>query len=260
METWAVIFVAAVGLVFGSFLNVCIARLPRHESIVKPRSRCPHCEAAIAARDNIPVLSFLLLQGRCRTCHKTIAWRYPAIELATAALWLLCWLQYGPILKALGMAILAFLLLGLAAMDAETMRLPDAFTLPGIVLGIIYSGGICSRWARCAVLSASWAATAAGILLAVSGLYWLLRKREGVGMGDVKLIALIAAWLGPSTAMLSLFLGVIAAALYGIGISISRRRLNGAARLPFGAFLCAAALYAAFQGRHLIHWYMGFFR
>ena len=261
MNALAAIFVAAVGLVFGSFLNVCIARLPRHESIVRPRSRCPHCGAAIAARDNVPLLSFMLLQGRCRACRETISWRYPAIELATAALWLLCWLRFGPTLQALGMAVFCFLLLGLAAMDAETMRLPNSFTFSGIVLGVVYSGAICgSRWARCAVLSLSWAATAAGILLAVSGAYWLLRRREGMGMGDAKLLAMIAAWLSPGLALLALFLGVAATAVYGLGISIARRRLDGTVPLPFGSFLCAAALYAAFQGQHILDWYGGFFR
>jgi leader peptidase (prepilin peptidase)/N-methyltransferase len=251
------IFVVAAGLAFGSFLNVCIARLPWHRSIVRPRSRCPHCGAPIAARDNIPLLSFLLLQGRCRACRQAIAWRYPAIELATAALWLLCWLRYGPTLQALGMAVLSFLLLGLAAMDAETMRLPNSFTLPGIVLGVVYSGAMCGEgWARCAVLSMSRAATAAGILLAVSGVYWLLRRREGMGIGDVKLLAMIAAWLGPGPALLALFLGVFGTAIYGLGIGVIRRRLDGAVPLPFGSFLCAAALYAAFQGQKIVGWYM----
>ena len=260
MEALAAIYVVVVGLVFGSFLNVCITRLPRYESIVSPPSRCPRCGAAIAARDNIPLLSFLLLRGRCRACRQPISWRYPAIELATAALWLLCWLRFGRTLEALCMAVLSFLLLGLAAMDAETMRLPDAFTFPGIVLGVVYSGAICNHWMRCAVLSLGWAATAAGILLAVSGAYWLLRRREGVGIGDVKLIALIAAWLGPYPALLALFLGVVATAIYGICISVARRRLDGAIRLPFGSFLCAAALYTQFHGHRILAWYLGFFR
>lgn len=259
MEVLAIIFVVAAGLVFGSFLNVCIARLPRHESIVHPRSHCPRCGSAIAAHDNIPVLSYCLLRGRCRACHASISWRYPAVELALAALWLLCWLQYGPSLQAIGMAVLSFLLLGLATMDAETFRLPNAFTLPGVALGIIYSGARCQHWMRCAVLSAGWAATAAGVLLAVSGVYWLLRRREGMGMGDAKLMALAAAWLGPAQSVLVLFLGVLATAAYGLAVSISRRRFDGNVPLPFGSFLCAAALYTAFHGSSILNWYMGFF-
>lgn len=260
MQALPVIIVILLGLVFGSFLNVCIARLPRHESIVRPRSRCPRCGAAIAARDNVPVLSYLLLRGRCRACREPILWRYPATELLLAALWLLCWLEFGPTLQALGMAVLSFLLLGLAIMDAETLRLPDAFTWPGIVLGIIYSGAICRQWARCAFLSAAWAVSFAGILLAIAGLYWLVRRRAGMGVGDAKLLALIAAWLGPTQGVLVLFLGVIAAAIYGLVISASRRKLDGSVALPFGSFLCAAAIYAIFNGQQLIDWYLGFYR
>jgi leader peptidase (prepilin peptidase)/N-methyltransferase len=223
MQAFALILVVVAGLVFGSFLNVCISRLPPHQSIVRPRSRCPHCGAAIAAFDNIPVLSFLMLRGRCRICRRRIAWRYPAMELATAALWMLCFLQYGPSLRALGMAVLSFLLLGLAAMDAETLRVPDSFTLPGIALGILYSGAICGR-IQCALMSAGWAVAAAVLLLLISAAYWLMRRRMGMGIGDAKLLAMIAAWLGPADALLALFLAVLAAAFYGIALSIARRR------------------------------------
>lgn len=258
MQALALVLIVIAGLVFGSFLNVCISRLPPHESIVRPRSRCPQCGAAIAVRDNIPVVSFFILRGRCRSCRQPIAWRYPAIEVAMAALWLLCWLKYGPSLEAFGLAVLSFLLLGLAAMDAETMRLPDAFTLPGIVLGILFSGAICGR-VQCAIFSALWAAVGAAIILAVSGIYWLLRHRQGMGIGDAKLLALIAAWMGPVQGLLVLFLGVLSASIFGIGISITRRRFDAAAALPLGSFLCAAAIFAAFQGRHTLAWYAGFF-
>jgi leader peptidase (prepilin peptidase) / N-methyltransferase len=258
MEALSVILVVIAGLIFGSFLNVCISRLPPHESIVRPRSRCPRCRAPIALRDNIPLLSFVLLRGQCRACHKPIAWRYPAIELAMAALWLLCWLKFGFTLEALGTAVLSFLLLGLAAMDAETMRLPDTFTLPGIVVGIGYSSVICGR-VRCALLSTAWATAGAAIILAISGIYWLMRKHQGMGIGDAKLVALIAAWLGPIQALLVLFLGVLAAAVYGIALSIARRRFDATAPLPLGSFLAAATLFAAFQGQHALTWYSSFF-
>lgn len=257
MEALAVIIVILLGLIFGSFLNVCIARLPGHESIVRPRSRCPLCGNPIEVRDNIPVLSYLLLRGRCRNCRQPIAWRYPAVEVTLALLWLLCWFFYGPTLLAFGMAVLTFLLLGLAVMDAETLRLPDAFTWPGIVLGILYSGAICEQWARCAVLSIGWAASFAGILLAIAGIYWLLRRHSGMGIGDAKLIAMIAAWLGPSSSALVLVFGIVSAAIYGLYISAVRRRLD--IPLPFGSFLCLAALYAIFYGQQTINWYLGFF-
>lgn len=257
MEALAVVIVVLLGLIFGSFLNVCIARLPAHESIVRPRSRCPKCKTPIAGRDNIPVLSYALLRGRCRACRQPIAWRYPAVEIVLALLWLLCWLSYGPTLRAFGMAVLTFLLLGLAVMDAETLRLPDAFTWPGIILGITYSGAICEHWARCAVLSVGWAASFAGILLAISGIYWLIRHHSGMGIGDAKLIAMIAAWLGPSPSALVLVFGTVAAAVYGLYISVIRRRMD--IPIPFGSFLCLAALYAIFCGQQTINWYLGFF-
>lgn len=259
MEALNVVLVIVAGLVFGSFLNVCITRLPPHESIVQPRSRCPRCGAAIAIKHNIPVLSFLLLRGRCSSCHQPIAWRYPAIELATAALWLLSWLEFGFTIEALGVAVLTFILLGLAAMDAETMRLPDVFTIPGIVLGIVYSGVIGGLLRGIAVSAAS-AAGAAVFFLAISGTYWLLRKRQGLGLGDVKLMALIAAWFGPLQGVVVLFLGILAAALYGVGMSIARRKFNASAALPLGSFICAAGIYVAFQSENAMLWYATFWR
>ena len=259
------IFVVLLGLAFGSFLNVCIWRLPRHESVAAGRSRCPECGATILAKDNVPLLSFLVLRGRCRDCGAGIAWRYPAIELATAALWLLCWLEFGISVEAVGMAVFSFLALGLAAMDAETMLLPNAFTLPGIVLGVIYSGAVCNgEWPerlRCAGVSLGWAACAALVILAIRGLYWLLRRREGMGLGDAKLFAMIAAWLGPASAGLSFFLAVMAGAVYGIfWVSLHKRERGASARIPLGSFLCAAAIYVVFEGRSTVDWYVGLFR
>ncbi|HEX3470918.1 MAG TPA: prepilin peptidase [Silvibacterium sp.] len=259
------IFCGLLGLVFGSFLNVCISRLPRHKSVAAGRSRCPQCGASIRAVDNIPLLSFLVLRGRCRNCGEQISWRYPAIELATAALWVLCWLQLGWSLTALGMAAFCFLLLGLAAMDAETMLLPDAFTLPGITLGIIYSGAVCDGgWLgrlRCAGASLGWAVCAAALILASRGLYWLVRRREGMGLGDAKLFAMIAAWLGPGNATLAFFLAVVGAALYGIlWIALRKGENKASARIPLGSFLCAGAIYAVFEGQAMVEWYLGFFQ
>lgn len=269
------IFVALFGLAFGSFLNVCIARLPRQESIVRPGSHCPSCGAAIRAADNLPLLSWVLLRGRCRHCGWRIPWRYPAVELGTAALFVLCYLRFGLTFPSLGMTVLCFLLFGLAVMDAETFRLPDAFTLPGIALGILYAGcfsaagGLGHLWD--AASSALFAGLAALLILILRWTYYFLRRREGMGLGDAKLLALIAAWLGPPLTLLTLFLGVLSAAIVGllwIGISHGMARAASesqaapktfAARLPFGSFLCAAALYAIFAGRPLIHWYLKFF-
>ncbi|MFZ0688259.1 MAG: prepilin peptidase [Acidobacteriaceae bacterium] len=263
------IFVVLLGLAFGSFLNVCISRLPRHESIVRPRSRCPRCAAPIAAGDNIPILSWILLRGRCRHCNQSIAWRYPAVEFATAALFLLSLLFFGLTVAGIGMAILSFLLLGLAVMDAETMRLSDAFSLPGIALGIVYVGVAAANstadfrpWVLGQMLgSIMWALFAALLLLLIRWLYFLVRHQQGLGMGDVKLLAMIAAWLGPAPTILTLLLGCLAAAIFGVlSIAFSRgSRGLRTTRLPFGSFLCAAAIYTIFAGEPIIRWYLRFF-
>lgn len=291
MALLSAIFAAVFGLAFGSCLNVCISRLPRHESIVRPRSHCPRCGTMIRSSDNIPILSWILLRGRCRHCRKSIAWRYPAVELATAALFLLCDLRFGITVTGIGMAVLSFLLLGLAVMDAETMRLPDAFTLPGIFLGILYSGislaffkvfppalilpggiGVFSPGHSQAALfwrlllvgltaPAIWAAFAALLLVLIRWLYSVVRHHEGLGLGDVKLLAMIAAWLGPAPTLLILLLGALATGLFGIlAVALSRgRRPFASTRLPLGSFLSAAAIYTLFAGQPIIRWYLHFY-
>ncbi len=264
------IFVVLLGLAFGSFLNVCITRLPRHESVVAPRSRCPRCLTPILNRDNVPVLGWLLLRGRCRSCGARIPIRYPLIELATPALFLLCWLRTGEGFYPFGIEIAVFcwLLLGLAAMDAETLLLPDAFTLPGIVLGVLvsYQGGPSEydRPLKRLAMSVLWAAFAAALVLLIRGLYWLARRREGIGLGDAKLLAMIAAWLGPWQAVLVLFLAAICATAYGLVLIawVRTRRSYGklTARIPLGAFLSAAGILAVFEGDSILRWYLGLLR
>lgn len=259
------IFVILFALAIGSFLNVCIARLPGHRSIVRPGSACPSCGAQIRFYDNLPLLSWAVLRGRCRDCRWRIPWRYPAVEAATACLLLLCYLRFGLTLYAAGIAVLCFLLLGLAAMDAETMLLPDAFTLPGILLGIVWSGSLPAATLPGHLLrlgqSIFWAVCAALLILLIRWTYYFFRRVEGMGMGDVKLFALIAAWLGPGLTLLTLVLGTFTAAVFGLALLARRPSLDGrSTRLPFGSFLCAAALYAAFAGAPIIHWYTGFFR
>jgi leader peptidase (prepilin peptidase) / N-methyltransferase len=264
------IFAVLFGLAFGSFLNVCICRLPGHESIVKPRSRCPRCLAPITATDNVPILSWMMLRGRCRHCGGAISIRYALIEFATAALFLLCALRFGFTIEAMGMAAFCFLLLGLAAMDAETMLLPDSFTLPGIVLGVLYSALTVESpsfytCVKTASLSLVYAAGAAAAILLIRGVYWLVRRREGMGIGDAKLLAMIAAWLGPGNTLLTFFLAVVAAAIYGV-VAIGLRRAKACAtpdkplQVPLGAFLCVAGIFSAFEGPQVIAWYLRFFR
>jgi leader peptidase (prepilin peptidase) / N-methyltransferase len=264
-EVLIAIFVVLFGLAFGSFLNVCISRLPRHESVVRPGSRCPRCGTRIGSGDNIPILSWILLRGRCRHCRERIAWRYPAVEFATAALFLLCFLRFGLTVAGIGTGVLCFLLLGLAVMDAETMRLPDAFTWPGIVLAVLFAeiqpaDDWVDRLAH-AGESLLWAVAAGAFLLLIRWLFFLVRHKEGLGMGDVKLLAMIAAWLGAAPTILTLLLGALAAAIYGsFAVALSRgRRPFRTTRLPFGSFLCAAALYAIFAGDPIVAWYLRFY-
>jgi leader peptidase (prepilin peptidase)/N-methyltransferase len=265
------IFFAVSGLLLGSFLNVCILRLPAGESIVTPRSHCRHCRQPIANRDNIPVLSWLLLGRACRGCGSRISWRYPLIELATCALFAICCLRFSPAL-AVGWAIFCFLLLGLAAMDAETLLLPDLFTLPGLAAGIVFAGLRPAFenevWnSSASLLGVGWslvsAALAAATLLLIAGAYWLVRRRMGMGMGDVKLVAMLGAWFGLSLTALTFFLAVIVGALYGLGMILSRNKQNaepaGQLAVPFGTMLCVAALYCVFLGQGTLDWYVQFF-
>jgi leader peptidase (prepilin peptidase) / N-methyltransferase len=265
------IFAMLAGLAFGSFLNVCISRLPHHVSVVTPRSRCPRCLTPILNRDNVPVLSWVLLHGRCRACGARIPLRYPLIEAATAVLFLLCFLEFGLTLRGVASAVLCWLLLGLAATDAETLLLPDTLTLPGLALGAVYSGFrygdgflLEFHW-REAAESLLWAAGAAALILVIRGLYWLVRRREGIGLGDAKLLAMLAAWLGPWLGGLVLLLAVICAAAYGIGLIAWTRRSRPdggklTARIPLGAFLCAAGIFSLFEGELILSWYLRFFR
>jgi leader peptidase (prepilin peptidase) / N-methyltransferase len=265
------IFFAVSGLLLGSFLNVCILRLPAGESIVAPRSHCRHCHRPIANRDNIPVLSWLLLGAACRSCGSRISWRYPLIELTTCAFFVICWLRFPPALAA-GWAVLCLLLLGLAVMDAETLLLPDLFTLPGLAAGIVFAtlrtgleGG---NWNDGLILlAAGWslfsAAVAAAALLLIAGVYWLVRRRMGMGMGDVKLAAMLGAWLGLSLTAVTLFLAVITGAVYGLGMILFRDKQNtqppGQLAVPFGTMLCVAGLYCIFLGQRTLDWYVQFF-
>lgn len=260
------VFVVLLGLAFGSFLNVCISRLPQHKSVVTPRSQCPQCGTAIRASDNIPLLSWAVLRGRCRGCRRSIAWRYPAVEFGTAALFLLAYFRFGLTLMGIGMMALTFLLLGLAAMDAETMRLPDAFTLPGILLGIVFAGLLPAPTfpdhLAHAGLAALCAVLAGLVILTIRWVYFLWRGVEGMGMGDAKLLAMIAAWLGPGLTLVTLFFGALSASVVGLlWIAIARKQESPmTARIPFGSFLCGAALYAIYQGPASLGWYMQFFR
>lgn len=258
------VIVVLVGLAFGSFLNVCISRLPRHESIIRPRSRCPHCQRPIPALENIPVLSWLLLRGRCKGCGQPISWRYPAIEITTALLFLLSQLTFGITLAGIGAMVLCFLLLGLAATDAETLTLPNALTYPGIVLGLVYTALMPRALFGFRIADvASSIFSGIGYALLILGIRWIylkLRHVEGLGIGDAKLLAMIAVWMGPLLTAEVFFIGVFAAALYGIVLLATGASRGLKTQLPFGSFLAGAAIFVVFQGETILKWYFHFFR
>ena len=237
MEHFPAIAVFLFGLIFGSFLNVCIYRMPRGLSVVAPRSACPGCAKAIASHDNIPVLSWLILGGRCRGCKTPISPRYALVELLTALLWLGCYFEFGLSFALAKWAVFAFLLLGLIFTDAETMLLPDLLTLPGLALGLIFaffvpvndlvsqlapgmvniplSSDITSRLLSFADASLG-ALAGAGFIYGVGEIYFRARGIEGMGFGDVKLMGMIGAFLGLKLTIFTIFAASIAGSLFGL--------------------------------------------
>lgn len=290
-----------LGLAFGSFLNVCVYRLPRGLSVVKPRSACPNCKHSIAFYDNIPILGWLLLRGRCRNCRARISPRYVAVELLTACLFLACYFYFGFTPATLKYCVFGFLVLGLVFTDAETKLLPDKFTLPGIALGILFSAlvpvhDLASQFLPSLVNLPFSAAITTGIFSVVDSLlgaalgasfiygagavYLRWRGAEGMGFGDVKLMAMVGAFLGMKLTILTIFTASLAGSLFGITTMLAvwikrthrfRGRLaNLAARqrgwqsaqmvyrhyqMPFGVFLGSMALAALFVGNQFLSWY-----
>jgi leader peptidase (prepilin peptidase)/N-methyltransferase len=242
------LYVAVLGLVVGSYLNVVIHRLPREESTVLPRSRCPRCGAQLRVRDNLPLLSFLLLRGRCRQCKAPISWRYPLVEAATAALFVGSLEAFGLSWHAAAAAAFGSALIALAGIDYEHFLLPDVITLPGIAVGLLIS--LFADWIdwRQALLGA---ALGGGGLWLLARLWLLLRHEEGMGLGDVKMLAMVGAFLGWQGVLVTVFLGSLAGALVGLTL-IALRRLDLGSRLPFGVFLAGGALVALFAGPALV--------
>lgn len=292
------------GLAFGSFLNVCIYRLPRGLSVVAPRSSCPACKTPIAFYDNLPVLSWFLLRGRCRHCKEKISPRYWVIELLTAFLFLACYWYFGPTLSTLKYCAFSFLLLGLIFTDAETKLLPDAMTLPGLALGVVFSllvpvNDLASQFlpgvvnlplngeitARLLSLldSLLGAAVGAAFIYGAGAIYLRWRGAEGMGFGDVKLMAMVGAFLGMKLTVFTIFAASIAGSIFGLttvflvwikrtqrfmkrlaNVQAARRRGWQSAQIvyrnyqmPFGVFLGSVALLAFFFGDRFLHWYGG---
>ena len=306
MDPVIAIAIFVFGLCFGSFLNVCIYRLPRDKSVVKPGSACPNCNTPIQFYDNIPVLSWLLLRGRCRHCHAPITPRYALVELLTAALFVACYARFGLTWETLKYCVFAFLLLGLIFTDAETKLLPDEMTLSGLALGLIFSlfvpvndlmaqllPGMISlpissdiSWHLISLADAGLGAiVGASFIYGAGKLYQGVRGVEGMGFGDVKLMAMIGAFLGLKLTVFTLFAASVLGSLFGLGTVVAvwlkrtrrwRQRVESAAaarrrawhsaklvyrryEMPFGVFLGAVAMFAFFFGNQLLRWYWGQF-
>ncbi len=293
------------GLIFGSFLNVCIYRLPRHISVVSPRSACPECHTQIAGFDNIPVLSWLILGGRCRHCHARITPRYAIVELLCGMLFLLAFLQNGASPDAAKGCVLSFLLIGLTFTDAETHLLPDAMTLPGLGMAFIFSVFVLVPGPAYSLLplhfkgdptlfqlnvqlvlrslanSLLGAIVGSGILYLIGWIYLKLRKIDGLGLGDVKLMAMAGAFFGPALTLFVLCTASVLGGVYAIfvllvvfqkrfvryskrpGVRPASRAWHAAQvamhglEIPFGVFLCLMSIVGWFYGSPMIRAYLG---
>ena len=242
------------GLLIGSFLNVCIHRLPLKQSVVTPRSRCPECGYELSWKDNIPVLSYAALRGRCRSCARPISLRYPVIEIVTALVFFIHW-------EAFGLTPLLFVRVAFACalivhfmIDLEHQILPDVINLPGIVVGFV-----CSFFVPPGPLMSALGIVAGGGLLWAIAEAWLrLRKVDAMGFGDVKMLAMIGAFLGIKLVFLTFVLSSLIGGVVGAAL-IATRRGHMATRVPFGTMLAVAALVASLYGESILAWYLSRF-
>jgi leader peptidase (prepilin peptidase)/N-methyltransferase len=252
MVAWYVI-AGLVGALVGSFLNVCIYRLPRRESIVWPGSHCPACSHPIAWYDNIPLASYLVLVGRCRSCSVPIPWRYPVVEGLNAAGYIVLLWYFGLGWSTAVYALLYSLLIVVAGTDLSHKIIPNAITLPGTAVGLLSSA---------TVLSTGLVNGFIGMVVG-GGLLWLLAwlspylfGKEGMGGGDIKLMAMIGAFLGWKPALLTIMVGSLLGSLVGLTL-IGTRVISRQDYIPFGPFLVCGALIALFFGQPLLNWYQG---
>ena len=236
------------GLLIGSFLNVCIVRLPADQSVIAPRSRCPQCGKPVEWRDNIPVLSWLFLGGKCRWCRAPIGIMYPLVELAVGLLFALAMLHYGPGVAALKAALFGTLLLGIALTDAREYIIPNEFTWGGLALGLVLSaaGGL-----HAVLLALLGAAVGFAILWLVGLVGKLVFKEEAMGGGDIKMMAMVGAFLGWQGVLLTIFLGALAGSAIFLPLAlVGRKKL-----VPFGVFLAVGAAVTYLIGPAILVWY-----
>ncbi len=243
---------ALVGVVIGSFLNVCIVRLPAGQSIVYPPSRCPRCGTRIRSWDNIPLISYLLLRGRCRSCGDRISVRYPVVEALTGVMFVLLVQRFGcsPYLGIAALFVAALIVISF--IDIDHQIIPDMISLPGIVVGLLVSA---LGYGPPFVDSALGALCGGGILYAVAFGYHALTGREGMGGGDIKLLAMIGAFLGWRGVLVTLVLGSFSGAVVGVTLMLVRGA-DTRLPIPFGPFLALGVVCALFFGSGLIEWYL----
>jgi len=248
------VLIFILGLIVGSFSNVCIYRIPRNESIIYPASHCPKCRSKIKPVDNIPLLSFILLKGRCRNCKSKISIQYPIVEFLTGLIYLIIYLIYGLSIQSLIYIILSSVLIIIAFIDLNEQIVPDIISLPGIVIGFITSFFVPYI---SFINSALGVFVGGGIILIIGLAGSVIFKKEAMGGGDVKLAAMIGAFLGWRYIIISLFLGFFLGALAGIFLILSKIKSREDV-VPFGPFIALGSIITLLWGERIISWYMGF--
>jgi leader peptidase (prepilin peptidase)/N-methyltransferase len=254
-DVLAPLAVGLLGLVIGSFLNVCIYRIPRNLSIVSPPSRCTGCGHLLSWYENVPVVSYFVLRGKCRSCGAPFSAMYPLVELTTAAVFEAGYWWYGATPLLAVRLLFACAMIVLFVIDLQHKILPNEITLPGVVVGLVLSG-ITGQpgW----ISSLIGIAVGAGTLFAIAEAYYRVRGEEGLGMGDVKMLAMIGAFLGWKMVLLTLVLSSISGSIVGVAILLVKKESLKYA-LPFGTFLAIGALISAVAGDALLVWYFGFY-
>ena len=254
VDAYQIAILAVLGLAVGSFLNVCIHRIPRGQSLNSPPSRCPFCEYRLRWIDNIPVLSYLLLGGRCRKCRARISIRYPIVELITMALFVIHGVVFGWSALLVPRLVFACAMVVLFAIDLEHQLLPNAITLPGIVVGLIASAVLPPGIVDALI----GAAIGGGVLWLIGEAYFRYSGQEGMGGGDVKMLAMIGAFLGWKLVLVTLVLSSVAGSLIGLSVIVLRKGGMKYA-LPYGTFLALGALVASLAGDAIVNWYVGMY-
>ena len=279
MTDWvSLLFFFLTGAVIGSFLNVCIARWPAEESVIRPPSRCPHCHTPIKWYDNVPILGWIWLGGKCRNCKAPISVVYPAVELVVALGWLVAALAWGPSLTAVRVAVFGTIMLGISITDAKTYLIPDGFTVFGLVF-VLGTSIFTALRGDVSPFAGPWdaiigACAGAGAIAIVGWLGEVVLKKEAMGFGDVTLMAVVGAALGPGRTLLVIFLGALVGAITFLFVVYPIVRFKAGRggsqiemplgdtkpsmpQVPFGVFLAPAAVLALVFGQKLLDWYVG---